>query len=278
MIGRFGGLLTSAILFVFAFLTGFLISVANLTAANITSLSLGGVSNAEKDSLLSSTGADYRLIDGDEWVEIAPGLDDYQLGIVEKINRTDRQNLHQRDRLILPGRWFESELCYSPLPLLYSWARLHKKLIVVSLTHQVFGAYENGCLVYWGPVSSGRREYPTPPGLFHLNWKSRGRTSTLNRNWFLPWYFNFHNKRGLSFHQYELPGYPASHACLRLLERDARWLYDWGESWELGSDGMTVIKNGTPVVIFGQFEWDEPPPWLSLDPQIRNVVPPALPE
>jgi len=37
------------------------------------------------------------------------------------------------------------------------------------------------------------------------------------------------NKRGHSFHQYELPGHPASHGCIRLLERDATWIYDWGK-------------------------------------------------
>lgn len=275
MVNRSGGLLTITV-FILTSLIGSVTLVANLTGAKNTLPRSAVGSNLEEDFPPSLTGADYRLIDTDDWAGIAAELDAFQLGIVEKLNRTDRQNLHRRDHLILPGRWFESELYYSPLPLIYSWARLHKKLLAVSLSHQVFGAYENGCLVYWGPVSSGRREHPTPSGIFHLNWKSRGRTSTLSRDWFLPWYFNFHNRRGLSFHQYELPGYPASHACLRLLERDARWLYDWGESWELGSDGMTVVKNGTTVVIFGHFKWDQPPPWLSIDPEARNIVPPWL--
>ena len=39
--------------------------------------------------------------------------------------------------------------------------------------------------------------------------------------WQLNWYFNFHNFRGLAFHEFDLPGVPASHACVRLLARDA---------------------------------------------------------
>jgi hypothetical protein len=77
----------------------------------------------------------------------------------------------------------------------------------------------------------------------------------------MPWYFNFHNTRGLSFHQYALPGRPASHACIRLLERDARWLFDWGEQWRLNDRGWTVLEQGTPVLILNCYNFDQPPPW-----------------
>jgi hypothetical protein len=57
----------------------------------------------------------------------------------------------------------------SPLPSAIEWAKVYGKYIVVHLPSQVFGAYENGHLVRWGPVSSGRAAHPTPSGLFHLN-------------------------------------------------------------------------------------------------------------
>jgi lipoprotein-anchoring transpeptidase ErfK/SrfK len=116
---------------------------------------------------------------------------------------------------------------------------------------QVFGAYEYGHLVRWGPVSSGRARYPTPSGLFHLNWRARQRTSTDNPDWDLEWYFNFHNFRGLAFHQSALPGRPASHACLRLLQRDAMWLFNWGDGWVLTADGRDVLSFTTPVLVVG---------------------------
>jgi len=78
--------------------------------------------------------------------------------------------------------------------------------------------------------------------------------------------------RGLSFHQYALPGRPASHACIRLLERDARWLYGWGEEWELDARGRTVLRNGTPVLIVERFDFESQPPWRSPEDLLRGIV------
>jgi hypothetical protein len=166
---------------------------------------------------------------------------------------------------VTPETWVTDELRYSPLPLWYPAAVQQAKVLIVHQPTQVFGGYEHGNLVHWGPVSTGKKSTPTPSGLFHLNWKSKGRYSTVNPDWFMPWYFNFHNRRGLSFHEYRLPGYPASHACIRLLRRDAQWLYSWGEEWEVSAQGWTVLKRGTPVFILGEYDHEAPPPWRSLE-------------
>jgi hypothetical protein len=142
-------------------------------------------------------------------------LDEKQIRLLEKLNRADRAHLADLGKVILPGRWDLDELEYSPMPLAAGGLQHHGKLLAVHLPSQVFGAYEHGRLVHWGPVSSGRAQYPTPPGQFYLNWRSRERTSTDNANWRLPWYFNFHSRRGLAFHEFSLPGRPASHACIR---------------------------------------------------------------
>lgn len=188
-----------------------------------------------------------------------------QLNLLEKLNRSDVAHLARLPVLVVAEEWLGDELLYSPLPPVSSWASGHSKALIVHQPSQVFGAYEQGRLVRWGPISSGRETYPTPSGLFHLNWKSPGRTSTEDPDWYMRWYFNFHNDRGLAFHQLELPGRPASHACVRLLERDARWLYEWGEGWVLDERGWNVLDPGTPVLVLGQYNFDEPPPWRSLD-------------
>jgi hypothetical protein len=90
----------------------------------------------------------------------------------------------------------------------------------------------------------------------------------------MPWYFNFQNERGLSFHTFALPGWPASHACIRLLERDAKWLYDWGEEWKLDEKGWTVLNLGTTVWILGQYDFGSPPAWLSHRAPRAIVLPP----
>jgi len=71
------------------------------------------------------------------------------------------------------------------------------------------------------------------------------------------------NKLGVGFHQYELPGYPASHSCLRLQEKDAKFLYDWADEWVLVNDNKVKFK-GTPVLIFGSYDFDVPKPWYPL--------------
>ncbi len=127
----------------------------------------------------------------------------------------------------------------------------------------------------WGPVSSGRKETPTPAGEFNLTWRSRKRTSTDNDAWILEWYFNFINSRGVSFHQFDLPGYAASHACVRLLQRDAQWLYGWGDQWKLSADRRSVDVPGTPVLIIGAFGHGEAGPWTSLPSLAAPIELPA---
>lgn len=188
-----------------------------------------------------------------------------QVGILEKLNRRDLEHLSRLDEMIVPGEWRLDELDYSPLPRAWMAAEGYPKALIVHQPAQVFGAFESGRLVRWGPVSSGRKETPTPSGQFHLNWRSKSRISTDNDQWLLKWYFNFINERGVSFHEFELPGYAASHACVRLLARDARWVYDWGEEWVLSKNQREVVKSGTPVLVLDVYDFSKPAPWLSLD-------------
>ena len=177
-----------------------------------------------------------------------------QLEALEKINRADLEHLGQLREMLVPRTWSSDELDYSTMPRRYPSGEGHSKLVVVHLPGQMFGAYESGWLVRWGPVSSGARQAPTPEGLFHLTWRSAGHTSTINPEWFMRWYFNFDNRRGLALHQRSLPGHPASHGCVRLLERDARWLFEWGDAWTLDASQAHVTRAGTPVLIVGAYD------------------------
>src|SRR5207249_2531129 len=103
------------------------------------------------------------------------------------------------------------------------------------------------------------------------------RRSSENDEWVLNWYFNFINARGISFHEFELPGRPASHACVRLLERDAKWIYAWGDQWQLSEDRKQVAAEGTPVLILGAFDFKHSAPWLSLDWWAKPLELPADP-
>jgi lipoprotein-anchoring transpeptidase ErfK/SrfK len=198
-----------------------------------------------------------------------------QLDIIETLNRRDREHLIRTDPpipgLVVPTEWSDDVLAYSPFPALWPAADAYPKAIAVHQPAQAFAAYEHGHLVRWGPVSTGRKETPTPAGQFNLTWRARSRRSTDNQDWLLEWYFNFINSRGVSFHQFELPGYAASHACVRLLQRDAQWLYGWGQQWVLSDDKRSVVQPGTPVLVIGQFGHGKPAPWTTLPLQMIEL-------
>lgn len=198
-----------------------------------------------------------------------------ELALLEKLNRADVPHLRRLPQLVVPTTW-RAELEYSPFPSSYPAATATPKLLVVDQPSQTFAAYEHGRQVYWGPVSSGRQAKPTPSGVFYLNWRARSRTSTLSGEWRLNWYFNFHNTRGLAFHEFDLPGVPASHACVRLLARDAQWVFNWGVSWTLDANGQ-LRTPGTPVIVIGAYAFGVPPPWLALDRPTVIALPAALP-
>jgi hypothetical protein len=187
---------------------------------------------------------------------------------VLKINRLDLRHIRAGDSLLLPVGPSQASpdaaLRSSPFPRELPAADSLSKTLFVAVGIQAFAAYEHGRLVRWGPTSTGKQATPTPTGLYHTNWKDKERHSTVDEDWLLTWYVNLDNFAGVSFHQYELPGYPASHSCIRLLEEDASWLYAWVEQWRLSPDGSAVLKPGTPVFIFGQYAYGKRPLWKRL--------------
>ena len=186
-----------------------------------------------------------------------------KMALLLKLNRLDAQHLRSGVTLAIPDHVDELS-AFSPFPHRIETVSEIPKLVLVSLRVQAFGAYESGRLVRWGPVSSGKKTTPTPAGLYHTNWKSKATRSSINEDWLLPWYFNLDNKRGISFHQYDLPGYPASHGCVRLLADDAAWIYGWADQWTLSTDRRRVEAYGTPVIVFGKYDYGKQAPWKNL--------------
>jgi hypothetical protein len=146
-----------------------------------------------------------------------------------------------------------------------------RKMAIFAYYPEAFAAYQNGTLVHWGPTNMGKKASPTPTGLFSTNWKALETTSTVNDEWILKWNFNVWNKGGVGWHQYQLPGYPASHSCIRMLESDAKYMYTWADQWITGN-GL-LIAQGTHVLIFGSYPFGQSKPWWSLvkDPNALNI-------
>lgn len=189
---------------------------------------------------------------------------DARMSVVLALNRVDYEHLLRMDSIIVPDSFYANQLWYSPFPQSLEFIKDVKRIIFYSYRVEAFGAYENGRLVRWGPVSMGKKSTPTPTGLFHTTWKSKKTTSTVDDDWIMEWYFNLENRLGVSMHQYELPGYPASHACVRLSKEDAMWFYNWCQQWILKDKGKGIQAYGTPVVIFGEYAFGKTKPWKQL--------------
>ena len=188
-----------------------------------------------------------------------------------KVNRVDKKHIRVGDSLLIPHIGNDL-LSLAPFPRQLETAGNVPKLVLVSRRVQAFGAYEHGTLVYWGPTSTGKKSTPTPAGLYHANWKAKEKRSSINQSWILPWCFNLDDNAGIAFHQFDLPGYPASHGCVRLLEDDAKWIYDWADQWVLSKADSSVVAFGTPVIIFGDYSYGEKPVWKNLTEDPKSAA------
>ena len=207
------------------------------------------------------------------------------LEIALAVNRVDQANLAKLDSIVIPTDLSGDKEFYLPFPFEVSSLDDVDKIILFSYPTQAFATYEYGILTHTGPTSMGSKTHKTPTGLFFANWKAEETTSTFNDEWELKWNFNIENKEGVGFHEYALPGIPASHSCLRLLESDAKILYNWAEQWVL-ADAETVKIKGTPVVVFGNYDFEAPKPWLKLvknpkalaisEDEINSIIKPHL--
>ena len=113
---------------------------------------------------------------------------------------------------------------------------------MIDISDQRLYQFENGARVGELPVSTGSgrnyryggRTYSahTPRGNFRVGRKIQGwRTSRLGRLYF-PSYF----VGGYAIHGGELPGYPASHGCVRIPMSAAQGFY----AWATPGTGVTV--------------------------------------
>ncbi len=187
------------------------------------------------------------------------------------INRIDPNRLNRADSIVIPDTVLADLMDYSPFAKEIAHKNISDRIVFVSYAIQAFALYRNDSLIRWGPVSMGAKKTPTPTGYYHTNWKSKRQISTEDSSWILNWYFNIVNASGVSFHEYELPGYPASHSCIRMREEDAQFLYYFAEQWKLDEKGRQVITEGTPVIIFGSYPWGKTRPWFHLS-RDRNFL------
>lgn len=97
-------------------------------------------------------------------------------------------------------------------------------VLIVSLPEQRAYVYRNGVLIGASTVSTGKKGYETPTGVFTILQKHADHYSNLYDNAPMP-YMQRLTWSGVALHAGRLPGYPASHGCVRMPYEFARKLY-----------------------------------------------------
>jgi hypothetical protein len=145
--------------------------------------------------------------------------------------------------LIGPGQWVEQRnvgLVYPHPP-----HGAGGTLIAVDTYEQTLGVYVDGRLIFATLVSSGSRLFPTVPGTFQV-WarldtgKMSGAYLSDRRDYYyledVPWILYYDGDRALhGAYWHDNFGIRASHGCVNLSPRDARWLFNFARV------GSTVI-------------------------------------
>lgn len=110
--------------------------------------------------------------------------------------------------------------------------------ILVSLRNQALKVYDDNGLVAHAPVSSGKESTPTPTGIFTILQKNKEHYSNLHNDAPMP---NMQRITwsGIALHAGDLPGYAASHGCIRLPYRFSENLF-------------SLTKLGTRVIVTDQ--------------------------
>lgn len=104
-----------------------------------------------------------------------------------------------------------------------------ERKLTIFLDSQIFQYAEDGMLVRHGPISSGSPEHPTPSGSFKIQSKNKNKRSSSYTNYYnqntpMPYSLQFHGPYFI--HEGYLPGNPASHGCVRLSYKDAKFLFE----------------------------------------------------
>jgi hypothetical protein len=106
--------------------------------------------------------------------------------------------------------------------------------IIISIADQWISLYENGTLIARSSVSTGVEGHPTPLGVFSVLSKQKWHRSNIYSAAPMP-YMQRLTWSGIALHAGNLPGYPASHGCIRVTNDFAIRL------WHLTKRGTRVI-------------------------------------
>ncbi|WP_414463511.1 L,D-transpeptidase family protein [Hyphomicrobium sp. DY-1] len=128
-------------------------------------------------------------------------------------------------------------------------------LIVVSIRKQRVRVYDMNGEIASSKISSGKPGHDTPTGVFSILEKNVYHVSNIYSGASMPYQERI-TWSGIAFHAGDLPGYRASHGCIRLPYSFARKLY-----------GLTKIGNRVVV------SYDDPDPIAFDSPKLFKPLP-----
>lgn len=181
----------------------------------------------------------HRVKGGQSWSSLFPDAHDRDIAM--RVNRMNTQ-LYPGLTIAIPDNLSDADIMdFAPFPLQIQAPG--EKLVVVDTVIYAWGAYDqNGALVRWGPISGGAdwcRDIDaachTHAGSYRVF--SLGSSGCISHKFPLPdggapmpYCMYFNNGQALHGEPNGLPGYNASHGCVRLYVNDAEWLrYDFVE-------------------------------------------------
>jgi L,D-transpeptidase-like protein len=98
-------------------------------------------------------------------------------------------------------------------------------LAIVSLSEQRVAIYDADGKILQAPVSTGATGYETPAGIYSVVQKKEMHQSNLYEDGSMPFMQRI-TWTGIALHAGVLPGYPASHGCVRMPQVFAQRLFD----------------------------------------------------
>jgi L,D-transpeptidase catalytic domain len=107
-------------------------------------------------------------------------------------------------------------------------------IVIISLPDQRLYVSRNGVRIAASTCSTGKLGHRTPTGVFKILQKDKNHYSSTYNNAPMP-YMNRLTWSGIVLHAGQLPGYPASHGCVRLPKEFAELLFG------VTKLGMTVV-------------------------------------
>lgn len=176
---------------------------------------------------------------GQSWESLFP--DEHDRSIVMRLNRINTQ-IWAGTVIAVPENLANADIMdFAPFPKHIQTQG--EKLVVIDPANNAWGAFDSdGNLVRWGPASAGAnycRDLEKPCHTHEGDYRiySLGSSDCYSTKFPLPdggapmpYCMYFNNGQALHGEPNGLPGYNASHGCVRMYVNDAEWLrYDFAE-------------------------------------------------